>query len=105
MSTCYTHYAYQVVVMIVLQVRAQKISMPKFHLTYVIQGLLERRCMSFEHPSARVSSRDVATAIIRHEFPNVVAPVGVWDILTVEQTLENLGVTEVSFPVTTRKGS
>lgn len=78
-------------------------SMQKFHLTYVIQGIFDRRCMTFEHPSARVSSRDVAAAIIRHEFPNVVAPVGVWGILTVEQTLENLGVTEVSFPVTTRK--
>jgi hypothetical protein len=58
----------------------------------------------FEHASGRVSSRDVANAIIRHEFPNVIAPVGVWDIVTVEQTLKNLGVTEVSLPVVT-KGS
>jgi hypothetical protein len=73
--------------------------MPKFHLTYVIQGLVERRCIALEHPSVRISSRDVAAAIIRHEFSNVVAPVGVWDMLTVEQTLKNLGITEVSFPV------
>jgi hypothetical protein len=58
----------------------------------------------FEHASGKVSSRDVVNAIIRNEFPNVIAPVGVWDIVTVEQTLKNLGVTEVSLPVVT-KGS
>jgi hypothetical protein len=63
------------------------------------------RRIVFEHPNARISSWDAAKAIIKHEFPNVVAPVGVWNILTVEQTLENLGVTEVSFPVVVTKGN
>ena len=79
--------------------------MLKFHLSYIIQSHVERRYITFEHPSVRVSSRDVAKAIIRHEFPNVVAPFGLWHILTVEQTLANLGVTEVSFPVVITKGT
>jgi hypothetical protein len=79
--------------------------MLRFHLTYVIQGSMDRRCIVFEHASQRVSPRDVANAIIQHEFPNVIAPVGVWDIVTVDQTLKNLGVTQVSLPVMVIKGS
>jgi hypothetical protein len=73
--------------------------MPKFQVSYVLKGdASNRREIVFEHPSIRVSSRDVARAIINHEFPAKGDSFATDSTLTAGQVLDNHGITLLRTP-------
>lgn len=73
--------------------------MPKFHVSYALQGNAGRRYITINTENDTTVFPDVAFAIIKHEFPNVCAPFGLVRQLPAELVLLNFGIVDVVAPL------